>query len=395
MTTTGLSVRMNGVSESATLKLNAAAQALRAKGKEIFNLTAGEPDFAVPEACKDAVRAALDTNKSKYTPTPGILELRELVAQKTNHQCPSLSSPFTAADVVITNGGKQAIYNAMQVLLNPGDEVFYATPYWLSYPEMARLASAKGISIETDFNEGFKLSPAKLESALKSSKNAKMFVINSPSNPSGVMYSKNELADLGKVLEKFPNVWILSDEIYDRVVYKPHVFCSFLDACPSLRDRTVTVNGLSKSAAMTGWRIGWSVANKQVTSAMSTLQGQSTSGICALTQAAGVAALKLPEKNFDAWTEAYTKRREIVLKSLENLQKQGKIKVYPPEGAFYVFVGVGGDSFQFCEQILDREGVALIPGAPFGAEGWIRLSFATDEATLLRGCQKLVNFLSM
>jgi aspartate aminotransferase len=393
-----LASRLDGVSESATLKLNALVQSMKAQGVDVVNLTAGEPDFEVPEAGKQAVTEAVKANRSKYTPAAGIPELRGLIAEKTNRQQPSVAAktPWKASDVIVTNGGKQAIFNAALALLNPGDEVLIPSPYWLSYPEIAKVAGAVPKFIHAPVERGFKITPEQLRSGLGTGK-VKMLIFNSPSNPTGAMYSRAEFAALGEVLRDSPGTWVLSDEIYDRITYGAVEFCSFLDAAPWLRDRTITVNGLSKSGAMTGWRVGWSVAPPVATAGMATLQGQSTSGINALAQWASVAVLKLPESSFDEQGKVYRRRRDL---ALETLKKAGKIKLFTPEGAFYVFVGVGGalrageDSVGFAERLLQEAKVAVVPGTPFGEPASVRLSFATDDKSLQEGCRRIVEYVN-
>lgn len=392
--------RLNGVSDSATLRLNAAVQALKAQGVDVVNLTAGEPDFSVPEEAKQAAIDAIRKDQSKYTPVAGLEPLRQLIADKTNAQQPALSStrPWTAKDVVVSNGGKQAIFNAILSTVNPGDEVLIPAPYWLTYPEITRIAGGKAVFLETSQERGYRVTAGELRYALKSGKVRALF-LNSPSNPTGAMYTRAELAEIGDVLSSSPGgerVVVISDEIYDRVVLGDRPFVSFLQAAPQLRDRVVTINGMSKSAAMTGWRIGWSVADARITGAISALQGQSTSGINSIAQWASIAALKLPEASYSGWTEQYAKRRAV---TLEILSKAGKLKVFPPEGAFYVFADVGAylkpgeDSFGFCERVLAQAQVALIPGTPFGAPTSVRLSFATSESQLRSGCQRWVDYL--
>lgn len=395
-----LSRRMEGVSESATLRLNARVGELKAQGVDVINLTAGEPDFSVPEAAKQAVREALDANRSKYTPAPGIPELRQAVADKTNAQQPSVAATtrWKGADVIVTNGGKQAIFNAMMVLLDEGDEVLIPAPYWVSYPAMVRICGATPRIVPTRFEDRFKLTPESLRAALTA--RTRMLLLNSPSNPTGSMYTRAEFQALAQVLEESPmgrQVIVLSDEIYDRIALGNIPFCSFLESAPSLRERVVTLNGMSKSAAMTGWRIGWSVAPQWITQAMITLQGQSTSNINSLAQWASLAALRLPESAFAEQVSRYRQRRDLCL---EILQKSGKIKAMAPDGAFYVFAGIGGalkpgeDSIGFAERLLDGAKVAVVPGAPFGEPEFIRLSFATDEKTLAEGCRRLVDYLA-
>ncbi|MBI2711806.1 MAG: pyridoxal phosphate-dependent aminotransferase [Bdellovibrio sp.] len=394
-----LSRRLDGVSESATLKLNATVQAMKARGEDVINLTAGEPDFNVPDAAKEAVIESLQKNRSKYTPAPGITELREAIAAKTNAQQPEVvrSQAWKAANVIVTNGGKQALFNSMLALLDPGDEVLIPTPYWLSYPEMVKLAGGIPKFIPSTLANQFKIQPEQLKNALSSK--VKILILNSPSNPTGSLYSKAEFAALAEVIQSTPgaeNTWVVSDEIYDRIILGDTPFCSFLNAAPGLRDRTVTVNGMSKSAAMTGWRIGWSVAPENVTQGMITLQGQSTSGINSLAQWASLAALKLPDSYFEQGLQIYRKRCKLML---EILRKARKIEVMAPEGAFYVFIGVkdymraGEDSIAFAQRVLEEAKVALVPGTPFGEPEFLRLSFATDEQSIQNGCERLVKYL--
>ncbi len=394
-----LARRLEGVSESATLKLNATVQAMKSKGVDVVNLTAGEPDFWVPDAAKEAIIESLKANRSKYTPAAGISELREAIAAKTNLQQPSVSgkSPWKASNVIVTNGGKQALFNACMALLDSGDEVLIPAPYWLSYPEMAKIAGGIPKFISSSYSQGFKITPAQLKAAL--GPKVKMLILNSPSNPTGVMYTRQEYAALAEVLLTTPgaeNIWVISDEIYDRIVLDQTPFCSFLEAAPQLRDRTVTVNGMSKSAAMTGWRIGWSVAPDNITQGMITLQGQSTSGINSLAQWASLAALKLPESHFAPQVESFQKRRNLML---ENLKKARKLELVVPHGAFYLFIGVGKylksgeDSIAFAQRLLEEANVATVPGTPFGEPEFLRLSFSTDEKSILEGCNRIVKYL--
>jgi aspartate aminotransferase len=342
----------------------------------------------------------LEQDRSKYTPVPGILELREAIARKTQLQQPSLTEAWKASQVLVTNGGKQAIFNAMMAVLEPGDEVFFPAPFWISYPEMTRLVGGEPFAITTEFKDSFKLTVAQLSAALDRATRPKLLIVNSPCNPTGALYSREEFAALGTVIATHPkaaDLWVLSDEIYDRVILSEQPFCSFLEACPGLRSRVITVNGMSKAAAMTGWRIGWSIAESAVTSAMNTVQAQSTSGINALAQWASLAALKLPEEAFSAQLNRYQARLQLVL---EILSKAGKLKVVVPKGAFYVFFGIeaymraGETAGQFCERALHEAKVALVPGDPFGMPGFVRMSFATHEATLKSGCERLVDYLT-
>jgi aspartate aminotransferase len=390
-----VSARVRTMKESSTLKVNALVNRMKQEGKTVFNLTAGEPDFPPPEEAKRAVLDAVARNLSKYTPTAGVMELRTLIAARTNRQQPAVaaSRPWTASEVVVSNGGKQAIFNAVFSLVDEGDEVVFGAPYWLSYPEIVKAAGGRSVVVPTSFESGYLMTPAQLSAAI--TPRTRLVIINSPSNPTGAIYPRQTLVEFGRVLEAHPGVWILSDEIYDRIEFEKGSWCAFLNANPGLRDRTVTVNGLSKSGAMTGWRVGWSVAPANLTSAMIALQGHSTSGICALSQAAAVASLGLPEGAFENQRLEYRNRRNL---ALEVLRKSAKMKVCEPAGAFYLFVecsavmGPHRDANGLAEQILEETGVAVVSGVDFGAPSSIRISFATDPGTIVEGCERLVRF---
>ncbi len=390
-----LSSRVKNLQESATLKINAQVNRMKQEGKSILNMTAGEPDFPPPEAARRAAIEAVEKNLSKYTPTPGIPELRELIAKKTNEQEPSLAAknPWKPSNVVVTNGGKQAIFNAIFSLIDQGDEVIIPAPFWLSYPEQVKAAAGTSIIVQTTAKNGYQLQAADLEKAI--TKKTKLFIINSPSNPTGGLYPKAALQELGKVLERHPHVWVLTDEIYDCVEFEPGTWCAFLEANPSLRDRTIVVNGLSKSGAMTGWRVGWSVTPDSLTPALIALQGHSTSGICSLSQAAAVASLKIPSCDFEPHRQEYLHRRNL---ALEVLRKSAKIEVYEPKGAFYLFVDLKNvlkenqDANGFAERALQEIQVAVVSGVDFGAPTCVRLSFATDEKTIVEACRRLVEY---
>jgi aspartate aminotransferase len=400
-----VALRLQGVSESATLRLNSLVQKLRAQGEDIVNLTTGEPDFDIHPQVKQAAIQAIQQNKSKYTAVAGILELRERIAARTNAQQPTLaqSQAWTANHCVVTNGAKQAIFNALLALVDPSDDVLIPAPYWLSYPEMVKLVGGKPRVISTSFESGYRLDPSDLEAALTQAltegRRPRVLLLNSPSNPTGSVHTKADFEAIGELLLSHPaarDLWVVSDEIYDRIVLGERPFCSFLEACPSLRDRTITVNGLSKSAAMTGWRIGWSVAPEQVQTALITVQGQSTSGVNSVAQWASVAALNLPEESFAYSLSAYRERRAVVL---EILAQSGRIRVFPPEGAFYAWVDVrqvlreGEDAVGFAERLLQDGKVAFVPGEPFGGPGFVRLSFANALETLREGCTRFVRYL--
>jgi len=390
-----LSKRMSTISESVTLKLNALVESMKADGVPIINLTAGEPDFGAPEEAKKAIIKAVEQGKNKYAPVAGVNELRSCVAQKTNLQQPSISSPWTAANVLITNGAKQALYNTFLSIMNETDEVLIPEPYWLSYPEMVKIAGGCPKAIETRPQDGFKLTPDVLRRSVSSW--TKAIVLNSPSNPTGAVYSRDEYRALADVLlqKPFENVWIISDEIYDRIEYTDGQFSSFLGAAPELQNRVVTINGMSKVFAMTGWRVGWIVANSELIKATAKLQGQSTSGVNSLAQWASIAALDAKTSTFPEQLEKYKSRRAI---ALDILQECGKIEVVEPMGAFYVFVGLKNllsryeSAIEWSEHLLKEKGVAVVPGNAFGRSDYVRISFATDEKSIEEGCKKFVQF---
>lgn len=396
-----ISSRLDGVSESATLNLNAKVQEMKKNGIDVVNLSAGEPDFNPPEEAKIAVIDALNRNLSKYTPAAGMQELKSLIAEKKNRQQSNNKKMWTHSDVVVSNGGKQALINTFFALINPGDAVIIPSPFWISYPEMVKLAGGVPVIIKTKFEDGFKLTPSQLKDTIERTENLKLIVLTSPNNPTGSMYSKNEYKSLGNVLlekGKSEDIFIISDEIYDRIILSDEKFCSFLEACPELQERTITVNGLSKSAAMTGWRLGWSVANSTITKAITTIQSQSSSGVNTLSQCAAISALKLPESSFSWQLDHYKKRKDL---AISILSKVYGLKILNPLGAFYLFIGIEQflyeleDSILFSEDLLKTSNVAVVPGTPFGEDKFIRISFATDEKTIIEGCERLVKFLRM
>ncbi len=385
--------RMDGIQESVTLRLNSVAKALAQAGRSVINLTAGEPDFNPPQECEEAVTAAVLRHDSKYTPTAGHLALRTAIAAFTNRLQVSLSSkkPWAAENVVVTNGGKQSIFNAIMALLRPGDEVLIPAPFWLSYPEMVKIADGIPVIVPTTFDDGFQITPDQLEGLITNK--TKLLILNAPSNPSGASYSRSELKALGEVLSRHTDVWILSDEIYLSIQYGQDLTPSFLDACPELADRTITSSGLSKSCSVTGWRIGWATAPKLFLDRMVALQAHSTSGISNLSQAAALAAFEVSKDVFEKQRQIFESRRA---RGLEMLRSSAKLKVFEPKGAFYLWVGVqdalqeGEDADTFSERCLQEAGLAVVPGTAFGMANYIRLSFACDLSTLEEGCRRLL-----
>ena len=406
-----LSMRLGSVKESATLRLNGMVQKMKAQGIDVANFTTGEPDFPVREEVKQAVISAVHANRSKYTPVAGIPELRQAVADEMSFRQSQLDR-WNSSHVVVSNGAKQAIFNALFCLVNPGETVLVPAPYWLSYPEMVRMVGGEPETLQMTVSEGYRLQAEVLASALQKARQESRVVralfLNSPSNPTGAILSREDLTAIGQVIREHQaqvkeTLWVISDEIYDQLVFPGSESVSFLNACPDLVNQTVTINGLSKSDSMTGWRVGWSVTRTDLSKKMEIVQGQMTSGIASLVQWGALAALDLKknlraksqvDSHFEAQLDEYRKRRDRAYAVLSQSQV---LDLFMPQGAFYLFVGVnrafssGEDSVQYCERVLEKARVALVPGEAFGAPQCVRLSFATDLKTLEEGCQRWVS----
>jgi len=384
-----LSRRITHVTPSLTLSINARAKALQARGVDVISLSAGEPDFDTPDFIKKAAIEALKEGATKYTAAEGSLELRKAVAAKLKRD---QALTYTPDQIVVSCGAKHSLYNLFQVLLDEGDEVVIPSPYWLSYPEMAALAGAKSVFVPTEESGEFKLTPAALEKAI--TPRTRVLVLNSPSNPTGAVYRKKELEALIPVLLKHPGVWILSDEIYEKLVFDGAGHVSIASLHPEIAKRTLLVNGASKAYAMTGWRIGYAALPKEIAQAAGSLQSHSTSNPTSFAQAGAVAALEKGEAGARRMCEVYEKRRDLFLSELKKIPP---IKAFPPQGAFYVFVNIGAtglDSMRFSEQALEEARVALVPGRVFGSDRHVRLSFACSEKDLLESSRRLAAWLS-
>lgn len=388
-----LATRLDAIAPSATLALNARAQELRAEGKDVVSLTAGEPDFACPEHVVEALAKSAREGATRYTPVPGYPWARDAVAARYR----ALGHTVRADHVILGTGGKQALYNALMSLLDPGDEVIVPAPHWLSYRDMVQLAEGRFVGVPTAESDGFTLSAEALRGHLTARTRA--VILNSPANPTGAAYDRRQMEALLEVLRPRPDVVLIFDEIYDRIVYPPHAFVSPLDIDPGFADRTVVVNGGSKTYAMTGLRIGWAVAPEPLIKAMSKLQGQSTSNASAPVQHALVAALQGDQRCVDHMREAFVRRRDRIVHRLRAIDG---VTCFEPKGAFYVFPSVerffgrrtpsGGPvrtATELCEHLVGEQELVVVPGEPFGAPGNIRLSFATDLDTIERGLDRL------
>jgi aspartate aminotransferase len=381
---------------SATLAMAAKAREVKASGKPVFDFSVGEPDFTTPAHICEAAVKAMKEGHTHYTASGGINELRAAVAKQ---YAKTHGIEYAPQQVVVSNGAKHSLHNAFTVLCDPGDEVIIPAPYWVSYAELVKLTGAKPVIVATDEKNDFKLTPAQLRAAC--TPKTKILLLCSPSNPTGSMYSPAELGALADVvLEK--NLVVMSDEIYERLVYGNHKFASFATVRPGLVDRTITINGVSKAYAMTGWRIGWTLAPAAISKAMDSLQSQETSNPSSVSQYAALAALEGPQQCVDDMLKEFAKRREYVI---ERLKKLPSVTYPEMGGAFYAFFNVkahlgrnyGGvavnNSADWCLQLLAQQGVACVMGSAFGAEGYARMSFATSLDVIEKGFDRIEAFL--
>jgi aspartate aminotransferase len=372
---------------------------MKAAGRDVINLGSGEPDFDTPQHIKDAAIAAMQAGATKYTAVGGISELKSVVSEKFRREN---TLDYAPSQIIVSTGAKQSIYNLMMAVLNTGDEAVFFAPYWVSYPDMALLADATPVAISSD-SPHTKITPQQLASVLNNK--TKMLLLNSPSNPSGVLYDKVELAALGAVLRDFPDVVIASDDIYEHIRYEGRPFHNILNACPDLAGRTVIINGVSKAYAMTGWRIGYAAGPEYLIKAMTKIQSQGTSNPCSIAQAAAQAAIEAGTDCVEPMLEAFARRRSMVSEKLNAIDC---VDFPPIEGAFYAFASAeaaitklyeaGRISAQtdlaFCDYLLENAGVAMVPGSAFGCENCFRLSFATADNLLEQAVERIGNALA-
>ncbi len=377
-----VSKRMAAVKPSPTGAVLALAAELRAAGRDIISLGAGEPDFDTPQAIKDAAIRAIEDGETKYTPIDGTAVLKQAIQQKFAREN---QLDYDTSQIIVSSGAKQCLFNLCMGLLSPGDEAIIPAPYWVSYPDMVRLAGADPVIIEAGIDQDFKMTPGQLEDAI--SDRTRLLFLNSPSNPTGASYSRKELQALGAALLQHPNIAIVADDIYEHIHWGSDPFCSFAVACPELYDRTITCNGVSKAYAMTGWRIGYAAGPSKIISAMKTIQSQSTSNPCSISQVAAQAALIGDQAPVGEMTAAYKKRHDYVVAALNGIDG---IECRSGEGTFYAFPRVNGamgnkklaSDADLVELLLNEADVACVPGSAFGAPGYMRLSFACSMDTL-------------
>ena len=393
MTESRISKRIAAIAESATLKVDAKAKSLQAQGRPVISYAAGEPDFATPaHIVEAAVVAARDPKNHRYTPAVGLPELREAIAQKT---LADSGTEVTAAQVIVTNGGKQAVYQAFATIVDEGDEVLLPSPYWTTYPEAIALAGGKTVEVFAGADQDYKVTVAQLQAALTPKTKALLFC--SPSNPTGSVYSRDEVEAIGRwALEA--GIWVISDEIYQNLVYDGIKAYSITEVVPELADRTILVNGVAKSYAMTGWRLGWMVGPADAIKAAGNLQSHLTSNVSNISQRAAIAALTGPQDEVLAMRESFDRRRKLAVAELNKIAGW----VAPtPQGAFYVYSDVRGllgrewggkminTSLELCDYILDAAEVALVPGEAFGPSGYVRMSYALSDDAILEGIARL------
>lgn len=381
--------RVGLISPSLTLEIAAKAKAMKEDGMDVCSFSAGEPDFDTPAHIKAAAVRALEQGKTKYGPTPGEPQLRSAIAAKLAREN---QLPYAPDNIIVTNGGKHSLYNLMQALIDPGDEVIVPTPYWVSYPEMVKLAGGKPILVHTRADNGYKITAPELAAAVTPA--TKLFILNSPANPTGAVYTAEELIHLAAVVVE-KGIWAVSDEIYEKILYDgaKHLSIGALD--PRALERTVVSNGFAKSFAMTGWRVGYLAAPRELIQAMSTIQSHSTSNVCTFAQYGAIAALEGSQTCVEQMCEAFARRRQTMLEGIAAIPQLHCPQA--PVGAFYVFADIsatGYSSLEFAKTLLEREQVALIPGVAFGEDKCIRLSYATDLASVEKGMERLARFVA-
>ena len=384
-----LSARAVALKPSLTLAIAAQAKALKSAGRDICSLSAGEPDFDTPDFIVEATRKALRDGITRYGPAAGEPELRAAVAEKLSS---TNGIATTSEQILITNGGKQAIYNLFQVLLNPGDQVLLPAPYWLSYPEMAALAGAEVKLIPTQAEEGFQLDINALEAAI--TPRSRLLVLNTPGNPTGRVMPRQELEAVAEIVRRHPQLLVMSDEIYEFLLAQGERHHSFAAIAPDLADRCFTVNGFAKGWAMTGWRLGYLAGHQSVIKAAAALQSQSTSNVCSFAQRGALAAIQGPRDCVDAMAESYNRRRLLLTEGLQAIEG---ITLVEPRGAFYAFPKLpesAGGSMDFCRRALEQAGLAVVPGLAFGDDRCIRLSCAVSRETIRDGLSRLRQLLS-
>jgi len=385
-----LSARVQAVKPSPTLAITARAAALRAAGKDVIGLGAGEPDFDTPDHIKQAAIEAINAGQTKYTPVDGTPGLKQAIVDKFRREN---GFNYELDQILVSCGGKQSFYNLAQAILDPGDEVVITAPYWVSYPDMVLLAGGEPVLVHTEAAQQFKMTAAQLRGAL--TEQTRLVVINSPSNPSGMAYSREELEALGEVLREHPRVLIATDDMYEHILWEPGSFVNIVNACPDLADRTMVLNGVSKAYSMTGWRIGYAGGPAEIIKAMKKIQSQSTSNPTSISQAAAEAALNGPQECIGDMLVHFKERHDYVV---ERLNRIPGVECLATDGTFYVFPSVAGlidaidgvkNDLDLAEHLIEKAGVALVPGTAFGTPGHVRISIATSMDNLSKALDRI------
>lgn len=382
-----LASRVNQVTPSLTLAIDSLAKEMKKNGEDVCSFSAGEPDFDTPTHIRAAAKKALDEGKTRYGPAAGEAGLRKAIAEKLLRDN---QLAYNADNVIVTNGGKQSLYNLIMALIEAGDEVIIPAPYWLSYPEMVTLAGGTSVIVNTSLENHYKITPEQLEAAI--TPKTKLFVLNSPSNPTGIVYTPEEIAALAKiVVEK--DILVVSDEIYEKILYDGAIHRSIASFGPEIFQRSIISNGFAKAFSMTGWRVGYIAGPVEIVKAMTKIQGHSTSNVCTFAQYGAIAALASSQDCIEEMVKAFSERRQYILERVRSLPG---LNCPTPNGAFYVFIDIsqtGLKSRDFCQKLLETQKVAAIPGIAFGADDCIRLSYATDLKTIEKGFDRIDKFI--
>ena len=389
-----LTERVQRVQPSATLTISAKAMALKAQGIDIISLSAGEPDFDTPDHIKDAAIQAIHRGETKYTPVDGTPELKEAIIEKFSRDNNLL---YQQENILVSSGAKQTCFNLFQAVLEHGKEAVIISPYWVSYPDMVLLANGSPVILKTSFDNNFQFKAEDLDAVL--TKNTRLIMLNSPSNPTGITYTKDQYQIIGEVLENYSDVLIATDDMYEHIYWGNDKFCSFAEACPDMIDRTITINGVSKAYAMTGWRIGYCGGPEKIITAMKKIQGQSTSNASSVSQAAAVVALNGSHQPVHSMAKEYERRHTFIFKALNSIKG---FKTVAATGAFYTFPEVTGvikdlnlsDDIELSDYLIEKANVAVVPGSAFGAKGHIRLSFATSMELLKEAVNRIEEVLN-
>lgn len=387
-----LSKRVSKINISSTMKIAQEAKEMLIKGIDVIDLSVGELDYPTPSNVKDAAIKAIENNFTKYTINSGIIELREAISNKLKKEN---NLEYSPTEIIVSNGAKQSVFNAIQSIINEDDEVIFSSPYWVSYPEMVSLAQGKSVIIPTSEKDGFKIKPEKLKEAISS--RTKLLILCNPSNPTGALYSKEELQKIAEIVEQ-ENFYVISDEIYEKMVYDGNEFISFASLSPKVKSKTIVINGLSKSYAMTGWRLGYAAGPQHIIKSMNKIQSHSTSNASSISQAAALEALLGPQIFIEEMKNDYQKRRDFFCKKINSIKG---ISCFKPQGAFYLFPNVESffgkstnifrieHSFDLAMYLLYEAKVATVPGSSFGLEGYLRMSYTSSHERLGEAAERI------